>query len=409
MTDVVEDPPSPTRWRVPPGTPLVVVSACVAAVQMSWSLVVPVLPRYATEFGLGPAQLGLVVGIFGIGRVLVNIPAGMLADRVDRRWLLLWSVLAVVLTQAVAGLATGYWSLLAARLATGIAGGVAITSGMSLLADLTTTRSRGRDMATLQAFQLTGGSLGPVVGGLLVVPFGLRVPFLVSGAAAVVVAVWAWRVLRTVPPPADAAPGSAARGPWFTRDVVGVCLLGFSVFFHRFGGMQSLIPIIAYGAIGIGVAQMGLLLGGITLVTVLVVRWAGTLSDRLGRKRVIVPAMAVAAAGSAALALSDSVAVFLIATLVTGLAAGFAGSAPAAYLADVVAPASRGRSVGVYRTFGDLGTIAGPVALGVAAEVGGFGAAALLLAGVLVVSTAAFALLSRESSGPRRAALFGDG
>lgn len=265
-------------------------------------------------------------------------------------------------------------------------------------------------MATLQAFQLTGGSLGPVVGGLLVVPFGLRVPFLVSGAAAVVVAVWAWRVLRTVPPPAAAAPGSAAaRGPWFTRDGVGVCLLGFSVFFHRFGGMQSLIPIIAYGAIGIGVAQMGLLLGGITLVTVLVVRWAGTLSDRLGRKRVIVPAMAVAAAGSAALALSDGLAVFLVATLVTGLAAGFAGSAPAAYLADVVAPASRGRSVGIYRTFGDLGTIAGPVALGVAAEVGGSGAAALLLAGVLVVSTAAFGVLSRESSGPHRAAPFGDG
>lgn len=408
MTDVVKDPPPRTRWRVPAGTPLVVVSACVAAVQMSWSLVVPVLPLYATEFGLGPAQLGLVVGIFGIGRVLVNIPAGMLADRVDRRWLLLWSVLAVVLTQALTGLAPGYWSLLAARLATGIAGGVAITSGMSLLADLTTTRSRGRDMATLQAFQLTGGSLGPVVGGLLVVPFGLRVPFLVSGAAAVVVAVWAWQVLRTVPPPA-AAPGAAAGGPWFTRDVVGVCVLGFSVFFHRFGGMQSLIPIIAYGAIGIGVAQMGLLLGGITLVNVLVVRWAGTLSDRLGRKRVIVPAMAVAAVGSAALALSDSVAVFLAATLVTGVAAGFGGSAPAAYLADIVAPAVRGRSVGVYRTFGDVGTIAGPVALGVAAEVWGFGAAALLLAGLLVVSTAAFAVLSRESSGPGRVALFGDG
>ena len=216
MTDVVEDPPSRTRWRVPSGTPLVVVSACVAAVQMSWSLVVPVLPQYATQFGLGPAQLGLVVGIFGIGRVLVNIPAGVLADRVDRRWLLLWSVLAVVLTQALTGLATGYWSLLAARLATGIAGGVAITSGMSLLADLTTTRSRGRDMATLQAFQLAGGSLGPVVGGLLVVPFGLRVPFLVSGAAAVVVAVWAWRVLRTVPPPADTAT-SAAPAPELTR------------------------------------------------------------------------------------------------------------------------------------------------------------------------------------------------
>ena len=92
-----------------------------------------------------------------------------------------------------------------------------------------------------------------------------------------------------------------------------------------------------------------------------------------------------------------------------GVAAGFGGSAPAAYLADVAAPAVRGRSVGVYRTFGDVGTIVGPVALGLAAEVWDSDAAALLLAGVLVVSTAAFCVLSRESSGPRRATLFGDG
>jgi MFS family permease len=375
---------------------------------MSWSLVVPVLPVYATHFGLGPAQLGLVVGIFGVGRILVNIPAGMLADRVDRRWLMLWAVLAVVAAQTLTGLASGYWTLLAMRLVTGIAGGVAITSGMSLLVDLTTTESRGRDMATLQAFQLIGGSLGPVVGGLLAGPFGLRAPFFVSGIAAVVVVGWAWRVLVRVAPPPSAARDCAdpVRSSWFTRDMVGVCLLGFSVFFHRFGGMQSLIPLIAYGSIGIGIAHMGLVLGGITLCNVLVVGFAGRLSDRYGRKRVIVPAMALVGTGCAALALSDSVAVFLAATLLTGLAAGFGGAAPAAYLADIVAPAARGTSVGIYRTFGDVGTMLGPIVLGVAAASWGSAVAALTLAGVVLATTAAFAVLSRESSGPQRAPVF---
>lgn len=417
MTDVAKDVrAAPRRWRfLPPSTPLVVVSACVAAVQLSWTLVVPVLPVFASEFGLGPAELGLVVGIFGIGRLLVNIPAGMLADRVDRRWLLLWSVLAVVLTQTLTGFATGYWMLLATRMATGMAGGVAITSGMSLLADLTVPERRGRDMATLQAFQLTGGSLGPVVGGLLAAPFGLRVPFFVSGLAAVAMAVWGWRVLRQVVPrtalpaelEADETP-AARRMAWFTRDVVGVCLVAFATFFHRFGGLQSLLPIIGYGAIGIGVAQMGLLLGGITLCNVLVVGYVGALSDRLGRKRVIVPAMAVAGSACAALALSDSALVFVVATLVTGVAAGFGGGAPAAYLADIVRPAVRGASVGIYRTFGDVGTIVGPLALGVAAQSWGNEGAALILTAVILGCTAAFALLSRESAGPRRATVFGE-
>jgi MFS family permease len=82
-------------------------------------------------------------------------------------------------------------------------------------------------------------------------------------------------------------------------------------------------------------------------------------------------------------------------------------AAPAAYLADIVTPAVRGTSVGVYRTFGDVGTILGPVLLGVAAESWGYDGAALLLSGVVVVSTAVFAVLSRESSGPRRAEVFG--
>jgi MFS family permease len=263
-------------------------------------------------------------------------------------------------------------------------------------------------MATLQAFQLIGGSLGPVVGGLLAGPFGLRAPFFVSGIAAVVVVGWAWRVLVRVAPPPSAARDCAdpVRSSWFTRDMVGVCLLGFSVFFHRFGGMQSLIPLIAYGSIGIGIAHMGLVLGGITLCNVLVVGFAGRLSDRYGRKRVIVPAMALVGTGCAALALSDSVAVFLAATLLTGLAAGFGGAAPAAYLADIVAPAARGTSVGIYRTFGDVGTMLGPIVLGVAAASWGSAVAALTLAGVVLATTAAFAVLSRESSGPQRAPVF---
>jgi MFS family permease len=384
-------------------SPLVVVSACVASVQMSWSLVVPVLPAFGTQFGLGAAQLGIVVGVFGVGRLLVNVPAGMLAERVDRRWLLLLATVTVVLGQVLTGLAVDYPTLLAARVFTGLAGGVAITSGMALLADLTTPESRGRDMSTLQGFQLAGGALGPVVGGLLYAGFGSRATFLLSGMVALAVVAWSYRVLsrvRTVAQPAGRGLGPRER--WLTRDVVGVCLLGFSVFFHRFGGMQTLVPLIAYGWAGIGVAQLGLLLGAITVSNIVVVRFAGGLSDRAGRKRVIVPAMVVVAIGCAGMALPDSSVAFLIATVVTGVAMGFSGPTPAAYLVDVTPRTARGTVTGVYRTFGDLGGILGPFVLGVLVDTAGVTAAALSLTAVVLVMTVAFAVLSRETAGPRR-------
>jgi MFS family permease len=385
------------------GTPLVVVSACVASVQMSWSLVVPVLPVYARDFGLNAAQLGLVVAVFGVGRLLINIPAGLLSERMDRRWLLLVSAVAVVVGQVLTGFAVDYPTLIAARVATGLAGGVAITSGMALLADLTTPATRGRDMSTLQGFQLAGGALGPVFGGFLYTGFGTRATFLVSGATALLVVGWAYRVLRRVQTSAsrhDDRSQPAAR--WLTRDVLGVCLLGFSVFFHRFGGLQALIPLIAYGLAGISVAQLGVLLGAVTVCNIVVVRFAGGLSDRIGRKRVIVPSMAVVALGCAGLAVADSSPAFVIATLVTGVAAGLSGPTPAAYLVDVTPATARGTVTGVYRTFGDLGGIIGPLLLGFLVDVSGEGWAALALAGVMVVMTAAFALLSRETTGPHR-------
>jgi MFS family permease len=383
--------------------PLLVVSASVASVQMSWSVVVPVLPAYAADFDLDAAQLGIVVGVFGVGRLLVNLPAGLLAQRVDRRGLLLWSTLTVVLGQVLTGLAVDYPTLLAARLFTGLAGGVAITSGMALLADLTTPENRGRDMSTLQAFQLMGGALGPVVGGLLYTVSDARMTFVLSGLGALVVAGWGYRVL---PHASSALPREgleeAERRPWLSRDVLGVCLLAFAVFFHRFGGMQTLIPLIAYGVAGVSVGSVGLLLGAITVCNILVVRFAGGLSDRVGRKRVIVPAMAVVALGTAGLALSGTTVLFFLATVVAGVAMGFSGPTPAAYLVDVTPRSARGTVTGVYRTFGDLGGILGPVLLGLLVDVAGVIPAALALGGVLAVMTLAFGLLSRETTGPAR-------
>jgi MFS-type transporter involved in bile tolerance (Atg22 family) len=56
----------------------------------------------------------------------------------------------------------------------------------------------------------------------------------------------------------------------------------------------------------------------------------------------------------------------------------------------------------VYRTFGDLGGIVGPLLLGLLVDISGEAPAALVLAGVVVVMTLAFSLLSRETTGPHR-------
>ena len=86
--------------------------------------------------------------------------------------------------------------------------------------------------------------------------------------------------------------------------------------------------------------------------------------------------------------------VFVLAAVIDG--AGLAG-VPAAYAADVAHPNLRGVSMGLYRTFGDVGFVAGPVFLGWLADVGGFGRALGLNAVVLIGVGLAFGLLARET------------
>ncbi|HEY0691728.1 MAG TPA: MFS transporter [Kribbella sp.] len=392
-----------SRWSDPV---LVIVCLIVATTQMAWGVVVPVLPAYATEFGASTTQLGLVVAMFGLGRLVVNTPAGLLCARVNPRIPLLGAAAGVVACQALMATASSLGMLLALRLATGLAGGMAITCGMVLIADVVSGAGRGRAMSLLQGMQLAGGAAGPALGGMSAEVFGIRAPFLLSGGlTALVLLVGSRRLLRSplrrpVEPDGSPAPETTAgpmRRMFRDRSYWAICAVGFAVFFHRFGGTQSLVPIIAYTAAGLTVGQLGLLMGLVTLANVLMLPLAGSLSDRLGRKRVIVPGLALVALAMPAYVLSASPAWFVAATLVTGLAMGFSGPAPAAYVADIAPADGRGPAVGVYRTFGDLAAVIGPIAVGWLIDVTDYRVAVLVLAALVLLAVVIFATAARET------------
>ncbi|OLT09786.1 hypothetical protein BJF78_06160 [Pseudonocardia sp. CNS-139] len=387
---------------------LLVVCLAVAMTQTAWAVVVPVLPAYVAEFGAGATELGLIVAMFGIGRLVVNVPAGLLSQRVDPRLLLVGSVLGVVVLQAACAFAPNLGVLLVLRFVMGLSGGIAITCGMVLVSDLTTAANRGRAMATLQGVQLVGGAIGPVIGGFTSAWWGNRAPFLVCGVLALLVVVFGTRTLMRarLPGPEQAprpATGGAARGPSAARSLLrdrsflAVCGVGFSVFLHRFGGMQSLIPVVAYSVVGMSVAQFGVLLGAVTLGNLLTLPLAGHLNDRFGRKQVIVPGLLVVGAGVPLYAVTADPVWFIVITVVTGLASGICGPTPAAYVADLVPAGGRGPAVGLYRTAGDLAGVVGPVALGWLVDAGDHRAAVLALAAVVFGSGVVFALAARET------------
>jgi MFS family permease len=388
---------------------LYLICGLVAFTQASWGLVVPVLPVYAHQFGATAAQLGVLVSSFSIARIAVNIPAGLLADRVDRRVIVLVAVAAAGVVLAATAAAQNLATLIVMRMLLGLAGGVAITVGQSLLADLTDVSSRGRAMATLQAFQLTGGSLGPAIGGITAGVFGPRASYVLAGSVALVVAGWAAFRLPPAPErePHEGTRRSAIAGLLLDRSYVASCLIGFTVFFIRFGGQQTLLALIAYNWIRLSTSAFGITLGVLAVVNISMVGIVGRISDR-SRKIPIVCSLMATGVGYIGFSFAHWPAVFFISFAVVGLANGLSGSVPAAYCADVVPARLRGSGIGVYRTFGDLGGLVGPVALGVVIDHSGLSTASIATAAVSITAATVFALLARETVG-RRASHQGGG
>ncbi len=396
------------RARMEPA--VLVACFCVAAAQSAWTIVIPVLPALADDMGANATAIGLAVAVFGLGRLLVNVPAGILSDRLDPRWLMFAGMGGVTASQFAIFFAPNLDVLLVLRFLAGVAGGVALTSGTVLVATLADEERRGHALSVMQGVQLSASGLGPAIGGLVAALFGNRAPFLACGLFAIVVCLLGTRTLLAVPrgrlnqKATDEVPDAPAVSTWrllTDRSYLAVCGIGFSIFLHRFGGVQSIVPLIGYTIVGISVAHMGVLLGLVTLLNFALLPFVGGISDRRGRKRMIVPGILIATVTFPLYAADDSVWLFTLVTLVAGVAMSVSAPVPSAYVVDIAPPTARGRALGFYRTCGDLAAVIGPVTLGFLVDHGNYRVAVIAMAAVMLVAVAAFALVGRETRGPR--------
>jgi multidrug resistance protein len=176
-------------------------------------------------------------------------------------------------------------------------------------------------------------------------------------------------------------------------------------------GFGIIIPILPYVALrhGAGGLGLGVLMGAFSGMQLLANIVLGRLSDRVGRRPIILATTLINAAGYLVFAVADSYGLLLVARLVSGFASGNISVAQA-YVADVTTPAERSKGMGLIGAAFGIGFIVGPALGGLAGFYGGHAAPVLVAA---ALSLANFALAWRilpESLHPdrRRAATLFD-
>jgi MFS family permease len=161
------------------------------------------------------------------------------------------------------------------------------------------------------------------------------------------------------------------------------------------GMAWGLFPLF-FSSYGLGVEQIGVLKAVYPACWGILQIVTGPLSDRIGRRGLVMWGLWVQAAALALTAVAGSFSWWLFASAVLGLGTAMVYPTLIAAISDTAHPAMRARALSVYRFWRDVGYAVGALASGLIADIFGFAVAILAVAGLTLVSGLVAASLMRE-------------
>jgi len=324
----------------------------------SSEIIYPLLPIFiSTSLGGSARAIGVIEGTAESISSLLKLFAGYLSDRWRQRKLLVVSGYALAaLARPLLAFATTWHHVLAIRLTDRIGKGIRTAPRDAMIADAVDVDQRGIAFGFHRAMDHGGAVIGPLLGFVLVYflisnrDAPSRVEFTqvflwaaVPAIAAVLVAMFLMRESQVAGPQSTAPPSLSLRG--------------FDTNFKRFLMILALFTlsnstdgflILRARSIGVSIPDSLLLWAAHHAMKVLSSLWGGDLSDRIGRKRLIVSGWILYAAVYAGFAFAAHQISIWVLFLVYGIYFGLAEGAEKALVADLVQPAQRGTAYGLY-------------------------------------------------------------
>lgn len=368
---------------------VIVVSLMTLVIMMGSSVISPVLPLVAQEFGASYVGAGALISAFALGRIPFDFIGGALVDRFNPRWIAAGGAAVVAISAWLSAVAQDFHILLFYRFIGGVGSALFTITAMACLARTVAPQRMGQAMGFYQSMLLIGVSFGPSVGGVAASFFqSLRAPFWAMAVLSLAVALMSYRWIgefsaTTVPPSAlKNSTGARSALRQLSRDFtfVFICCVTLLLFGIRSGVMLNLMPLFAQETLGLGETGIGVAQSLCSLANFCVVWHAGRLLDHAGRRRALLGSLWASALSVLCFPWATTAWLLALAAILFGAAIGYVGPAPAAVIADLTPPGAAGKVMGVYRGAGDMGLLLGPVAVGWTASHLGFNAAFIVVA-----------------------------
>ncbi len=308
----------------------------------SFNLIIPELNDFITSLG-GADYKGYIISLFALSAALSRPFSGKLADNIGRIPVMVFGAGVCFLLGFLYPVVHTVWAFLLLRFLHGFSTGFKPTGTSAYVADVVPLERRGEAMGMLGVFGTLGIAAGPALGGFIAHQFSVNVMFYSSSALAIISVIILLGMTETV---AVKRPFRLSMLLINPHDIFEPAVVGPSVVMllsaYSFGVVLTIIPdFSAY----LGMANKGLFFASFTAASVLVRVFAGRLSDRLGRVKVLRFSLLVVAFGMWLVGAAQSLPHFFVAAAVLGVAAGLNSPTIFAWTIDLSHPLHRGRAM----------------------------------------------------------------
>ena len=339
---------------------------------LGYSIATPAIPVFAKSFDTGFGVASLVIVVHALGALIAAVPTGFLVDHLGRRPMLFAGPVLMAAASILTAVAQSFPELLFYRFLGGGAMEMWRQARLAIIADVSKSRQRGRQMSGMVGTEGAAKLLGPAVGGVLAT-WSIRTPFLVHGALAFLAIVPSFFLVRESAPAENKDATKKKKDHLDTRALLAMMLdakyRGFfaAQFFASmtrgvlWGGTLLLYAAYAYDA---GPQLLGGLATTTSIVGIPITLSCGYLMDRFGRKTTMVPGFVFMALGLMFLASGAqwhwSLAIFIAAFIWTHAGQSVTAGSMQVLGSDMAPAVARGRFFGFWRLIGEIGGLVSP-------------------------------------------------
>ena len=365
-------------------------------------IVSPVLTIYAKSFGVSIFLASMAITIYSVGRLVMDFPAGLLADKFGRKPLMIVGAVLITLTAFLNASTDNFLVFLIYRFIQGLGSSMWMTSRTTLLADILKPEERGRVLGYFQSFQTIGQAAGPTLGGFVATWWGIKANFYFFALTGLIsLIVTQFFIRETV--------GSQAHESelTFPKDLMArlvknkgfifASIASATAFFAMSGIRQTMLPIYAAQVANLSPADIGMILSAATIANLFLTIPIGYGIDLLGRKPIVVASLILY---GLSMFLFPQVSTFLllcIVSLIMGIGSSGTQQAPLAMATDATIGEPRGISMGIFRFFGDIGSLIGPLLLGVVADNLGIIIPFYIMGSIMILNSVLIFILGEET------------